>query len=56
MELKQAIEILMLHNEWRRGANIKLEDPFVIGKAIDIVLEAAIKYEKLYEEKSNKEE
>jgi hypothetical protein len=33
-----------------------MADPFIIGKAIDIVLEAAIKYNKLYEEKSNKKE
>jgi len=55
MELKKAIKILSLHNEWRRGADTKLEDPFIIGKSIDVVLEAAIKYVKLIE-KDGKEE
>lgn len=39
MELKQAIEILRKHNEWRRGAEIPMTDPKILGEAIDCVVE-----------------
>lgn len=38
MELKEAKEILKEHNEWRRGAEIKQQEPKLIGEAIDTVL------------------
>lgn len=38
MTIKQAIEILRTHNEWRRGAeDIQPYAPSVIGEAIDVV-------------------
>jgi hypothetical protein len=39
MELTQAIQILKLHNEWRRGAEIDMLSPKMIGEAIDKVIE-----------------
>lgn len=38
MTIKEAIAILELHNEWRRGANIPLQNPTLLGTAIDIIL------------------
>jgi hypothetical protein len=37
--LREAVEILRKHNEWRRGAVIPQESPGVIGAAIDVVCE-----------------
>jgi hypothetical protein len=37
--LRDAVEILRVHNEWRRGAVIPQESPGVIGAAIDVVCE-----------------
>jgi hypothetical protein len=39
MNLTQAIQILKLHNEWRRGAEIDMLSPKMIGEAIDKVIE-----------------
>jgi hypothetical protein len=38
MTLKQAIEILELHNKCQRGAEIPQQSPELIGIAIDLVL------------------
>ena len=38
MTLEQAIEILDLYNQWRRGADIPQQSPQTIGIAIDLVL------------------
>ena len=38
MDIKEAIEILDSYNEWRRGANTKMETPIRIGIAIDITI------------------
>jgi hypothetical protein len=35
---REASEILERHNRWRRGEEIPMEDPKILGKAIDIVL------------------
>jgi hypothetical protein len=43
MNLTDAIKILKTHNEWRRGAEIEMTDPTMLGKAIDVVLEAISK-------------
>jgi hypothetical protein len=37
--LREAVEILRMHNEWRRGAETPMESPGVIGAAIDVVCE-----------------
>jgi len=39
MTIKQATKELKRHNKWRRGADIKVAEPWVIGKAIDTVVE-----------------
>jgi hypothetical protein len=39
LDLREAVEILRTHNEWRRGAVIQQESPGVIGAAIDVVCE-----------------
>ena len=38
MNLKQAIEILKTHNQWRRGALIEQASPKELGIAIDIIV------------------
>lgn len=42
--LSHAIEIISLHNEWRRGAEIEMAHPKILGKAIEQVLDAARKW------------
>ena len=37
--LPEAVEILKTHNEWRRGAEIDMLEPRLIGIAIDVILE-----------------
>ena len=38
MEYSEAIKILRRHNRWRRGAYIEMDNPKIIGIAIDTVL------------------
>lgn len=38
MTLEQAIKVLDLHNQWRKGANIEMQKPSEIGEAIDVAL------------------
>lgn len=38
MTLKQAIDTLQQHQQWRRGAEVKMLHPEVVGEAIDIIL------------------
>lgn len=40
MEIKQAVEILKAHNEWRKGADTPHTEPKDLGDAIDTVIEA----------------
>ena len=40
MTTKQAIKILRLHNRWRRGAEIPMQEPAKIGKAIEVLCDA----------------
>ena len=35
MELSEIIEVLERHNRWRRGADIPMVSPTLLGKAID---------------------
>lgn len=37
MEIKEAIEILKRHNEWRKGADTDQQHPVKVGDAIDLV-------------------
>lgn len=39
MTTKEAIEILKVHNKWRRGAEIPMLHPTEIGVAIDKAIE-----------------
>lgn len=39
MEIKSAIENLIIYNAWRRGAEIKQPDPYIIGLSIDKAIE-----------------
>lgn len=39
MNIKQAVKTVKQFNKWRRGAEIKIEDPKTIGIAIDTILE-----------------
>lgn len=42
MTLKEAIEILKTHNEWRRwkgvGPSPSMQSPYKIGEAVDVVV------------------
>ncbi len=38
MTKEEAIKILELHNQWRKGAEIPMENPVRLGMAIDIVV------------------
>ena len=38
MTIEEAIEVLELHNQWRKGAEIPMETPVRIGMAIDLVV------------------
>jgi len=38
MKIKEAVEVLKKHNEWRRGAEIDQMRPILIGEAIDIAI------------------
>ena len=39
MTIKQATKELKRYNKWRRGADIKMPEPWIIGKALDTVVE-----------------
>lgn len=38
MTLKKAIEILEIHQKWRRGADIPMRDAKELGIAIDLII------------------
>ena len=39
LKIKKAVNILEKHNKWRRGdESIDMENPIVLGKAIDLVV------------------
>jgi hypothetical protein len=38
MTIDEAIEVLELHNKWRKGADIEMQSPVKIGMAIDLVV------------------
>lgn len=39
MTIEQALEILIEYQEWRRGAEIPMQEPRIIGEAIDVAIE-----------------
>lgn len=39
MTIRQATKELRRYNKWRRGSDVKVAEPWVIGKAIDTVIE-----------------
>ena len=42
MEVQEALRILEYHNKWRRGADIEMLNPTILGIAIDTVVEKYI--------------
>lgn len=38
MEVQEALRILEQHNKWRRGADVEMTNPTLLGEAIDIVV------------------
>lgn len=42
MEVQEALRILEYHNKWRRGADIGMLNPTILGIAIDTVVEKYI--------------
>lgn len=43
MNLKEAVEIMQAHNEWRRGAETEMVDAKDLGRAIDVLISHAMK-------------
>jgi len=39
MTIQRAIEVLLSHNAWRRGADIEMAEPKELGKAIEKAIE-----------------
>lgn len=39
MQISDALEVVKLHNQWRRGAEISMQDPKVLGEALDAIVE-----------------
>ncbi len=37
-DVQEALKILEQHNKWRRGADIPMENPTVLGNAIDLII------------------
>lgn len=49
MNIKEVIDVLKKHNIWRRGADTEMQDPRVLGEAINTavhLLEGMIKENK----------
>jgi hypothetical protein len=38
MDIQEAVKLLEQHNKWRRGADIKMVDPKMLGEAIDLIV------------------
>ncbi len=38
MTIDEAIEVLELHNQWRKGGDVEMQSPIKIGMAIDLVV------------------
>jgi len=38
MKLQEALSILEVHQRWRLGAEIQMEEPKVLSKALDVIL------------------
>jgi hypothetical protein len=38
MEVQEALKLLEHHNKWRRGADIPMLNPTVLGEAIDLIV------------------
>lgn len=59
IDIKEAIQILKKHQEWRRDPNVpvktKMQDPKEIGKAIDIAIIILKEYNKKNKKKDNKD-
>lgn len=49
MTTTEAIEILKRHNEWRRGGDSEMDDPKLIGQAIDRAIEVMTRPELVWE-------
>lgn len=43
MKIEEAVEILKRHNEWRRGGDGEMQDPKILGVAIDKAVEVLSK-------------
>ena len=42
MTIERCIEVLTLHNDWRRGAEIPMLEPKEIGEAIEFAIAALL--------------
>lgn len=43
MKIEEAVEVLKRHNEWRRGGDGEMQDPKILGVAIDKAVEVLSK-------------
>ena len=38
MEVQEALRLLEQHNKWRRGADVPMLNPTVLGEVIDLIV------------------
>jgi hypothetical protein len=55
MDLIEAIDILRLHNQWRRDLHDEMQDPKKIGEALDLVLDVITADQNLIETAFNQQ-
>ena len=55
MTITTAIFVLKRHNMWRRGANINMQDPEELGKAIDKLIQVSESKKEIRGRKMTKE-
>lgn len=48
MTIKKATEILMKHNEWRKGADTPMTNPIELSNAIDTIVKFLNKEKKTF--------
>lgn len=53
MTIDEAIEVLELHNQWRKGGDVPMQTPVKIGMAIDFVVCELKNLRHRHAEKSN---
>lgn len=55
-KLNEALAYVKHHNDWRKGADIKMCDPRELSIALDLIMEAAQRYAELEKENAQAQE